>query len=68
MLKRDRGIAEQTVSFHRPRFMDRRRARGVAGLMFLVPRLDIDGEGKAVWRRRVWGRAGGAHTRVAPEG
>lgn len=49
------GIVEQTVKFHRSRIMERMQARTVAELMYLVARLDIDVEGKAVVRPPVSG-------------
>ena len=46
----DLGIVEQTVKFHRSHIMARMQARTVAELMYLVARLDINVEGKAVAR------------------
>ena len=51
----DLGIVEQTVKFHRSHIMARMQARTVAELMYLVARLDIDVEGKAVVRPPVSG-------------
>ncbi|MGB4856435.1 MAG: LuxR C-terminal-related transcriptional regulator, partial [Candidatus Dechloromonas phosphoritropha] len=51
----DLGIVEQTVKFHRSHIMARMQARTVAELMYLVARLDIDVEGKAVARPPVSG-------------